>query len=486
MPYVPNATCDVFISYAHANNEPLLPAERGWVSMLAENVRTTLAMEIGPGAPDVWMDYQLSGNEPLGEQLLEKVRGAATLLVVFSRRYLASAWCRDERGAFLQMLREQAQAGSRVFLVEFDDVAVEDRPREFQEFLGYRFWKKGFEDRSERTLGFPVPSQTERDYFDRITDLARDIAAALRVTPANGGPGHHAPAPPGEGPAVFLAEVTEDLDDARDEVRRYLIQQGLRVLPERFPPRETGEAYRQAIAADLQGSAVFVQLLSNLPGRRLPDGSASYVRLQHEAAREAGKPVLQWRRRDLDAQATPDPAHRQLLEGPGVLAVGIEQLKTTIVERARPAPKPAAPVPVETFVFVNSDLADRELAAEIEEEARRHGIGIGVPPEGADPAEYRAYLEVNLLHCDALIYVYGRTPQSWVLGQLLQSRKVIARREQPLRAHALFVGPPPKGTGPSFSIPGLEHLDGTRSGLDAVSDFLRRLRASGDEPQAGA
>jgi hypothetical protein len=91
---------------------------------------------------------------------------------------------------------------------------------------------------------------------------------------------------------VFLAEVTDDLQEVRVEVERYLQQQNIRVLPSTLYYFPTAEELRQAVDADLQGSTLFVQLLSPAVPRR-PTGMST-PQVQYVAAQAvAGLPILQ-------------------------------------------------------------------------------------------------------------------------------------------------------------------------------------------------
>src|SRR5262249_6486863 len=143
---------------------------------------------------------------------------------------------------------------------------------------GYRFWAKDTLGRSTRTLGIPRPD--EGAYFDRLFDLRHDLAEALTRLKA-GVDDVTVPDGAEDRPVVFLAEVTDDLDDQREEVRRYLLQAGLAVVPEGIYPRDPA-AFRAAAEGDLARARLFVQHLSGLPGKRLPGESQSIVGLQHE------------------------------------------------------------------------------------------------------------------------------------------------------------------------------------------------------------
>src|SRR5205823_3471251 len=111
------------------------------------------------------------------------------------------------------------------------------------------------------------------------------------------------------------AEVTDDLEEARDQLRAHLEQAGFRTLPDSPYPRDAAE-YSRRVKEDIGRVKLFVQLLSALPGKKLAGSACGFVAAQHEAAQAAKLPIHQWRRRDLDTKAAEIPAdHRRLLEG---------------------------------------------------------------------------------------------------------------------------------------------------------------------------
>ena len=138
--------------------------------------------------------------------------------------------------------------------------------------------------------------------------------------------------------------MTEDLESRREEVRRHLDQADYRVLPEGELLRDDHEAYRVQVDAELANSRLFVQLLSETPGRRLKGADASYVALQHEMTLAAGKPVLQWRRRRLDTASAEIPEdHRRRLNGPTVVEGDLSEFKSLVVETIKKLTAPAPP-----------------------------------------------------------------------------------------------------------------------------------------------
>jgi len=56
--YVPNYQHDIFVSYAHVDNEPFAGAEKGWVTTLISNLKNELGRQLGRAdAYSLWMDY---------------------------------------------------------------------------------------------------------------------------------------------------------------------------------------------------------------------------------------------------------------------------------------------------------------------------------------------------------------------------------------------------------------------------------------------
>jgi hypothetical protein len=472
MSFVPGNAHDVFVSYAHVDDRPVPGADRGWVSTLVEGLKTLLAQKLGRDEARLWMDPQLAGNAPITEEIMEVLARSATLLMIFSPGYLASEWCQRERNAFLDNVRRRFHSSSQLFVVEHNKA---ERPKEIRGSKGYRFWVEEATGGVPRILGWPRPNPNDPRYYDRLTDLSEDLAQELRRLRTEA-------ERPGTGttvaesaPAVFLAEVTDDLDPLRYEVRRHLDQAGLRVVPE-GPLSLDPKAFRESVDAELAESVLFAQLLSEVPGKRPPDMPEGYVRMQLERARAAGKPILQWHRPELDRDSVADDSHRELLGGETVLAIGLEEFKRTVRERAVEKPEPPAPRPLNTFVFVDMEAADRSQARAVCEVLQRHGADYALPAMRGTPAEVRRDLEHHLVECDALIIVYGTSTAIWVREQLIQCRKVLARRERPLQALAVFQGPPGPKDPLDVHLANMQLIDCCEGDFEAaLGAFLDRL-----------
>lgn len=475
MAYVPSYEHDVFVSYAHVDDEPEPGETKGWVTTLVSSLKTKLAQKLGRSdAFSLWMDHELLGHAGVSHQITGVLERTATLVVILSPGYLASSWCQREASAFLSHLsqRRESASSSQIFVVRRDKIDGGE-PEEFAELAGYQFWVQDTLETTAHILGTPRPDPSDRRYYDRLNDLATELAAHLKSLrdPAPRGPQEVIP---DQRPTIFIAEPTDDLDVVHDDVKRYLQQADLHVLPDRWYPRDPG-AFQRAAARDLARSDVFVQLLSGSAGKRTPDVPDGYAHLQFHMAESAGKPILQWRSEELDPAKIGDGLHRALLERETVLAVGIEEFKRTIKERVVKKPAPPAK-PIDAFVFVDGEAEDNPLAEQVCEALKQYGAGYVLPERRGTAAEIRSELERNLVDCDALIVVYGTSDRGWVDEQLRQCRKALSKRERPLQAVAVYEGPPVTKERLNVNLPKMLTID-CRRGLNhvALNTFLAGL-----------
>jgi hypothetical protein len=276
-----------------------------------------------------------------------------------------------------------------------------------------------------------IPTLDDR-YYKKVNKLCYDLAKELCELKSEE-PRQDAR------PSVFLAEVTDDLESERDDVKDYLDQAGIRVLPETWYPRDA-ILFKEALNKDLAQCTCFVQLLSSLPGKKAPGTAHTYAQMQHEHAKNLNLPIIQWRSPDIDVAFVKDSTHLSFLHLETVMAVGMEEFKRDVVRRT--FQKPPIPPPTDTFVFVNADATDGHLANTVSEVAKKEGIGFVLPLWNGSPEVIRKELEKNLLDCDAIIILYGKSPVTWVHDQLRYWRKIRWKREQPIKAFEVWDGPP--------------------------------------------
>ena len=470
MAYIRDYEHDVFVSYAHLDNESG-GEQPGWVTNFVQDLGKEVRQRLGTKDLTIWIDKKLSGNLPLTPEIMEAVRRSATLLVVMSPAYLNSQWCARERNSFLSFAADCVKYG-RIFVVTQRDTEKTPAPEEFGDLLGFRFWTKDEETDVSRPLVRP-----DKEYAQRVVQLSDDLGKTLRRLNNGGGDGSKAASVQGSGDvSVFLARSTDDLEEREENLKRYLAQAGINVLPRTWYPDHTVAAFTTAMAADLGGCKAFVQLLSASRGRKIEPGGKRYAALQQEIAKTSRRPLLVWRSPDIDLKSIDDDDHRDRLDS--ARACNFEEFKRAVVEEARREPPRPKQKSANVVAFLDVDLPDMRIAKEVADYLLlEHGIECFWPVRSGKPEELRKDLERQLLECDGLLLVYGSTEPLWVRDQWHQIRKVTSGRERPLAARALFLAPPAEKEELGFKVPVMT-ID-CREGIkpERLLAFVNELRA---------
>jgi len=480
MAYVPGWEHDVFLSYAHLDNVPITRGETGWADELAKKLRTEISQRLGSKDFRLWIDHSLDGNRPITPDIMTAISRSATLLVIMSPSYLNSEWCAKERAAFLELVGDRVGPGS-VFVVFARKVDRTDMPAEIGDLQGYQFWIDDREAGADRPLG--MSDRTEKTYISKILQLSHDLGEHLRRLRANEGRSearllHHV-SEPSAGPYVFVARTTEDLEEKEEELKGYLSQAKVSVLPQTWYPQTDRTSFEEAMRRDLARCKVFAQVLSSSRGRDL--GFVPGTRppqLQYDIAAGAGIAVKQWRDRQLDVAEVRDPDHRALLEG--AQASGFEEFKRAVLDEAfrEPEVRRSTSASANVMVFVNADPADRQLAETVGKALMAHDVECYLPLASGSPEAIRRDLEENLGSCDGVLLIYGASDAGWIRNQLRQGRKIISQRARPLAALAVYEGPPVPKDDLSVAIPNLIQIN-CRNGFatSELKPFVDSLRS---------
>ena len=497
---------DVFVSYAQVDNDPLTDKDVGWVTTFIKTLSVRLNQLCGRrDAYSLWWDHSLAKNVNITPEIFATLENCAVLLVILSPGYLKSDWCKRERTKFLNEITNRVDAGASVFVVHRDKIDQAECPPEFADKLGYRFWEE--HDGQPRILGYPAPTLEDKEYYNRIDDLARAAVATLEKTAASrvGRPEQrlsllgntpdatsfalnvNAASEQSDRPLIFLAETTDGLDPLRSGVIRFLDQFGYGVLPKKWYSRESAAGFQEALDQDLSRCLLFAQLLDGSAGKTFPgsttDAFRSYITLQYQRASELGLPILQWRDRALQIDTQMLDVYRTMLHADTVKAVDIEAFKGLLVELAdQEEARLNAPREEKRSsscrVFVNNEPKDREFAETICEALTEHGCMTVLPIQEGKPQEIRDDRERNLVECDGLIVLYGDVPSTWVRQQLLDWQKVLYKREKPLRALAVVYGPPDAKQDFRVRMPKLQEIN-CKSGVqsDSLRSFVQLLES---------
>jgi len=491
--YVPNYKHDIFVSYAHVDDIVIEGAKKGWVTTMIKSLNTQLAQKLGSADTfSLWMDYELRGNSSATRETLEHLTNSATLVLILSPGYLASPWCYLELNTFL----EQVDTPGCVFVVECDE--VEEKPEGLSDLRGYRFWRRDDTGKT-RTLATPQPDPNEREYYNLIEDFGRELVDKLKQLkksakiPGTLSQHQTSTVAPNPRAIIFLAEVTDDLQEQRNQVKRYLEQYNIQIIPDTlyfFPGDNATEQLRKAIEADLQKSTLFVQLLSQSKPFRPP--GMSTPQLQYEYAQAVKNlPILQWRDPQLDLNSITDTAQKDFLDSTQVMATSLEEFRQYIIQRlekieeqkrreeekrqkAMLSQQGSQNLSDYSLIFINIVPKDKALADEIGDILLENDLASALPRLGElTPAEKRKDIENNLQDCDALIILYDNSLDEWARAQL---RLCIRNRRKSLKIIAVFNKSPTEEPLLGMKLPNLRFFDcATLKNSSCLPSFLQAL-----------
>jgi TIR domain len=510
MGFLSNFEEDVFISYAHNDDDLYGPERSGWVTRLHQDLERRVRNYLGADIR-FWRDCEIRNNDDFTNKILKRLTRTATFLTVLSPSFLQRDWCKRELEAFAG--HAEGQMGvlvdnekSRIFKAEKMPVERSSLPPVMQGTKTYRFYEPDPSNpQSPHELRPDFGTEFFRRYFEQMDELAKDIATLLKEMARLPVEGKQAQP---DRVSVYVAETTSDLDEKAGEVRRDLKDRGYLVLPEGDLPYRAG-AYKDKVRECLKNAVLSIHLVGAEYGF-VPEGETkSNVWLQHDLAMERSADPnflrLIWTPAEV---ASPDQRQQGFLaylnedagvqKGADLLNGNIEDLKTVIHEslarsrRRQETPQPpaaaqaaaAAPARAEDEplrVYIMCDRADRKSPSLVafRKWLLTQGCEPVLPSEGEDEsAAVQIHVE-NLGLCDACVIYYGEGSPGWFDAKLRDLRKYLRGRQPPVLAKAVYIAPPLNDS--KDEVATLEAIvlqGGETFSPDAFAPFMQKMRAA--------
>ncbi len=466
MSFLPNYEDDIFISYAHNDNQALLDGQRGWIDNFHQALEKRLQVHLGAKAK-IWRDPRLQGNDYFADTLVEQIPRVAILVSVLSPSYVNSEWCRKEMELFCRIASDTGGVRmgnrARIFKVEKVNVPLVKLPAELQGMTGYAFYYIDEKANRPRELS-PEAGPHAIEYWQKIDDVAQDITSLLEDMKNRGGMAEASvisqPIVQSDSSQsiIYLAETSFDLAPQYDRIKRELQERGHTVLPNRPLPLN-GPALQQAVSEYLSVCKLSIHLIGENYGVIPEAADRSVVCLQNELAAERSQDEsfarLIWMPEGLQAKEERQQNFIKYLkydqtaqQGADLLETSIEELKTYIQDKLRPTVKPAAQPssnandgPVRVYLIC--DTQDFDNIAPVEDYFYNQGYEVVLPIREGDEAEVREDHKESLLMCDAVVIFYGNTGEGWLRTKLRDLQKIAGYgRTKPMLAKGIYIGGP--------------------------------------------
>ncbi|MCD6066932.1 MAG: hypothetical protein K0S33_1758 [Bacteroidetes bacterium] len=508
---------DIFISYAHIDDESLVEGEAGWISEFHRSLEIRLAQLLGY-RPNIWRDRELTGNNDFSDEILSQLPEIAILVSIHSPRYVKSEWCVREVNEFHRVAEKNIGATigtrSRIFKVIKTPVDLAQHPPIIQGLLGYEFFKVDPETGRIREFSKLFGKEAQLAYWAKLDDLAHDLVALLEDIAKKAGDAAASsgteqttvkPAVP-ETPVpavkketktqrrIYLSETSYDSKEKRESISRLLIDKGFTVLPDKNLPLVIDE-YETDVKAMIRECDLSIHIIGSNFGL-VPEGTnKSKVQLQNEIAAEISKeknmPRLIWlspgaKIEDERQSGFVEELKRSdvLLSGADLLIGPLEDLEFAITDKLT---EPKQEVVVEEDVaddpdrpkqiYLICDQADLGATGPVEDFLFNKGFEVILPAFEGDQTELRLDHQENLKTCDAVLIYYGAGNDLWLRSKTRDLLKIAGYgRKKPLTVKTVCVAAPMTPQKERFRSHEVKVMMLPEDNMAALEDFIKDIK----------
>jgi hypothetical protein len=426
---------DLFISYAHIDNQPLMEGQQGWVERFHYSLATFLNMRMG-GKTNIWRDDALKPDDYFSPEILAQFPQTAILLSVLSQRYIESKWCNTEVEKFCEAAEKslgvRVENKCRVVKVLKDPVDRALLPHPvMRETLGYQFYDMG-SDQVPVTYDSNLGPELGQKFLTTVNKLAFDLSELLKML-AKAEAGEQCDAGCTK-PTVYLAECSYDQYPAREALEAELKRHGYPVLPDNEMSMDEA-TYVAQVAQNLAKSQLSIHLVGSAYGA-IPNGPSekSIVVLQNELAiqcsRDHGLKRILWIPEGLAPKQDAQIKFIQTLETDAgaqfgadlITATQQEVLKSTILAALVKLENPPAAAPKQIdgngrkLIYLICDERDRMSTVPLRKALKAHGMDVEIPVFDGDAATVRQANQDLMTQSSGVIVYYGAGGELWKLS----------------------------------------------------------------------
>lgn len=493
---------DIFISYAHIDDESLIESQKGWITEFHRALEIRLAQVLGR-RPVIWRDPELQGNHIFDQQIVDQFEQVSILISILTPRYVKSEWCVREVQEFYEACRKNVGFSihnqARIFKVIKTPVRPELHPEVIRNILGYEFYTTDPVTGRTKELSQAFGQQTDKAYWEKLDDLANDIASFLESF-ETGGAGTAGGANGKDDIRVFLAESSYETQVFRDSIRRELQDSGFRIYPDKQLPL-VAPALVEDVSQYVQESELSIHLIGENYGI-VPEGTQkSIIELQNEvAASEAGNGQLRrliWIPEGKEAKEERQQAFVTRLQngaegltGADLIHGSLEDFKSVMMdkleeigrERKKEEVTPVAEVSVSGsgIIYLICDVLDLPHIRPLEDFLFSQGYEVVLPIFEGDESQIREDHIDNLRICHAAIIFHGQANDIWLRSKTRDFLKINGYgRSKPLAVKAIYLGEPATPTKERFRTLEAEVVNGMQGLPEAqLKQVLSKISVS--------
>lgn len=475
---------DIFISYAHIDDESLIEDQKGWITDFHRVLSIRLSQLMGR-KPIIWRDPELQGNHIFDQQIVDQFTQVAVMISILTPRYVKSEWCVREAEEFYEACQQNIGFSlnnqARIFKVIKTPVKVEQHPEKIRNILGYEFYTADPSTGRIKELSQSMGRDSDKLYWDKLDDLANDISSFLESLEFMNSDKSPIPVS-GESQEskslkIYLAESSYETKELRDSLRRELQENDYTIYPDKQLPL-VDATLTSCVNEYISSSDISIHVLGENYGI-VPEGSQkSLIEIQNELASAASvvsnMPRLIW---IPDGFKAVDDRQKALISklnegrdgvaGAELICSSLESFKDILFDKieaieAQKKAKELAATKTEStlsttsnsvlssvqatddgapkIVYLICDLLDIDSIKPLEDYLYDQGFEVLIPIFEGDESLIRTDHIENLKMCDVAILFYDRANEIWLRSKTRDFLKISGYgRTKPLDQKILYV-----------------------------------------------
>jgi hypothetical protein len=425
---------DIFISYAHLNDEKPPGKEKGWVTVFREKLEYELSQRFERvGDIKIWRDKEeIGGSTFFNDAIKESINKSGLFIAITSPGYLSKeSYCPNELSWFYQKAQAESYGlkigkRSRILNVLIDNIPPEKWLPEMEGTEGIPF-----HDASRKGQMSHILQPNHPLYEAQIIKLADELTTTLRTFKTRMGV---PPAEPAKRPQgyfkVFLAHTEGALTDTRDRVSEELVSKGIEVVTDLPPPYPAAE-HEQAVRDALEAARLSIHLLDDAPGNKIQGDTANtYSRKQVELGIQQGKRQLICVPKALEVAAIKNQSHMDFIRRlesdergqatyrfiretpPGMIAHEIVQEIEKILKEGSPGTTDGS------AALLDIHEKDEDFAPELSRVFLKRKLKLLINPASDEPQENMTLFDEVRKGVSVLIIVLGHVTDLWASRRL--------------------------------------------------------------------
>lgn len=479
---------DIFISYAHIDDESLIETQKGWIAEFHRALEIRLAQLLGR-RPVIWRDPALQGNHIFDQQIVDQFSQVAVMISILTPRYIKSEWCIREVNEFYESCQKNIGFSinnqARIFKVIKTPVKVDMHPEKVRNILGYEFFMTDVQTGRLKELSQTFGQQTDKLYWEKLDDLANDLASFLEGLEYQqpGQPSAIGTSGKKEDISIYLAESSYETLSFRDSIRRELQDNGYRIYPDKQLPL-VAPVLIDDVKQYLSEATLSIHLVGENYGI-VPEGTQkSIIELQNEvAAAASGSKQLErliWIPEGREAKEERQQSFinrlnegKEGVTGADLVYGSLEDFKSVVFDKLnaieKQRKKESVPHQQSTeqvisstgIVYLICDVLDLDDIKPLEDYLFNQGYEVVLPIFEGEESMIREDHVENLKMCNAAIIYYGNANEIWLRSKTRDFLKINGYgREKPLALKAVYISGPSNASKERFRTLEAEVING--------------------------